>query len=104
MRPLLSITFPPKDSESLTFLDIRLWKMGAKRRLNGTSKVSTHTDKHTNTHMLFWHATHRPFLMQLHQWPNSTHSRKFLTTYAVLISFEIVKAINLCNIVYLLYD
>ena len=28
-----------KDSESLKFLDIRLWEVGAKRRLNSTSKV-----------------------------------------------------------------
>ena len=29
----------PKDSESLRILDIRLWEVGAKRPLNGTSKV-----------------------------------------------------------------
>ena len=29
----------PKDSESLKILDIRLWEVGAKRPLNGTSKV-----------------------------------------------------------------
>ena len=29
----------PKDSESLKILDIRLWEMGAKRPLKGTSKV-----------------------------------------------------------------
>ena len=36
-----------KDSESLKILDIRLWKVGAKRRLNGTSK-SEHTDRQTH--------------------------------------------------------
>ena len=46
MRPLLSITFP-KDSESLKIFDIRLREVGAKRPLNGTSKVNTHT--HTQT-------------------------------------------------------
>ena len=30
----------PKDSESLKMLDIRLWEVGAKRRLNSTSKVN----------------------------------------------------------------
>ena len=41
--------FSPKDSESLKILDIRLQEVGAKRRLNGTSKVNTHTD--TQTHI-----------------------------------------------------
>ena len=40
--------FSPKDSESLKNLDIRLWKVGAQRRLNGTSKVNTRTDGHTD--------------------------------------------------------
>ena len=31
--------FSPKDSESLKILDIRLWEVGAKRPLKGTSKV-----------------------------------------------------------------
>ena len=30
----------PKDSESLKILDIRLWEVGAKRRLNSTSKAN----------------------------------------------------------------
>ena len=30
----------PKDSESLKILDIRLWEVGAKRRLNSTSKMN----------------------------------------------------------------
>ena len=38
----------PKDSESLKILDIRLWEVGAKRRLNGTSKVDRHTDRRTD--------------------------------------------------------
>ena len=38
----------PKDSEALKFLDILLWEMGAKRCLNGTSKVNKHTDMWTN--------------------------------------------------------
>ena len=44
----------PKDSGSLKILDIRLREVGAKRPLNGTSKVNrqTHgqTDKHTDGH------------------------------------------------------
>ena len=38
----------PKDSESLKIFDIRLWGVGAKRPLNGTSKVNRQTDKHTD--------------------------------------------------------
>ena len=38
----------PKDSESLKILDIRLWEVGAKRRLNGTSKVNTRTNGQTD--------------------------------------------------------
>ena len=41
--------FSPKDSESLKILDIWLWEVGAKRRLNGTSKVNRRTDGHTDT-------------------------------------------------------
>ena len=37
----------PKDSESLKIFDIRLQEVGAKRRLNGTSKVNRHTNKQT---------------------------------------------------------
>ena len=39
----------PKDSESLKILHIWLGKMGAKIRLNGTSKVNTQTNTRTNT-------------------------------------------------------
>ena len=42
--------FSPKDSESLNFLDIRFWEVGAKRLLNGTSK-SEQTDTQTPRHM-----------------------------------------------------
>ena len=38
----------PKDSESLKFLDIRLREVGAKRRLNGTSKVNRRTNGQTD--------------------------------------------------------
>ena len=38
----------PKDSESLKILDIRLREVGAKRPLNGTSKVNTQTNKQTD--------------------------------------------------------
>ena len=39
---MLDLFFPllfPKDSESLKILDIGLWEVGAKRPINGTSKV-----------------------------------------------------------------
>ena len=39
----------PKDSESLKILDIQLWDVGAKRRLNGTLKVNRQTNTRTNT-------------------------------------------------------
>ena len=38
----------PKDSESLKTLDLWLQEVGAKRRLNGTSKVNTHTNRQTH--------------------------------------------------------
>ena len=44
----------PKDSESLNILDIRLQKVGAKRRLNGTSKVNTRTDRRTDRQTDRW--------------------------------------------------
>ena len=42
--------FSPKNSESLNILDIRLREVGAKRPLNGTSKVNRQTHKHTYGH------------------------------------------------------
>ena len=42
----------PKDFESLKILDIRLREVGAKRRLNGTSKVNGQTDTHRWTFRL----------------------------------------------------
>ena len=39
----------PEDSESQKILDIRLWEVGTKRRLNGTSKVNRQTNTRTNT-------------------------------------------------------
>ena len=38
----------PKDSESLKIFDIQLRKVGAKRLLNGTSKVNRQTDRQTD--------------------------------------------------------
>ena len=38
----------PKDSESLKTVDIRLQDMGARRRLNGTSRVNTRTKRQTH--------------------------------------------------------
>ena len=40
----------PKDSESLKIFDIRLWELGAKRPLNGTSKVNGQTNRQTDGH------------------------------------------------------
>ena len=41
----------PKDSESVKILDIWLREVGAKRPLNGTSKVNRQTDTHTHRYM-----------------------------------------------------
>ena len=54
-----------KDSESLKILDIRLREVGAKRPLNGTSKVNRQTDRQTDTqrdkHMdILTYRKHRP--------------------------------------------
>ena len=38
----------PKDSESLKIFDIRLREVGAKRPVNGTSKVNRQTDGRTD--------------------------------------------------------
>ena len=38
----------PKDSEPLKIFDIRLREVGAKRPLNGTSKVNRHTNTWTD--------------------------------------------------------
>ena len=38
----------PKDSKSLKIFDIRLREVGAKRRLNGTSKVNRQTNTRTD--------------------------------------------------------
>ena len=52
--------FQPETTFFITFLqgfqifkilDIRLWEIGAKRRLNGTSKVNRQTHGHTHGHM-----------------------------------------------------
>ena len=40
----------PKDSESLKIFDIGLREVGAKRPLNGTSKVNRQTDGQTDGH------------------------------------------------------
>ena len=53
-----------KDFESLVYLYILLWKVGAKRCLNGTSKVKTRTAGQTS---LLRRMHGRPFRIQLHQ-------------------------------------
>ena len=40
--------FTPRILNLYKILDIQLWEVGAKRRLNGTSKVNTHTDRRTD--------------------------------------------------------
>ena len=46
--------FSPRIPGYLRILDIRLQKVGAKRGLNGTSKVNTHTDTQTHRHTDIW--------------------------------------------------
>jgi hypothetical protein len=52
----------PKDSESLKILDIRLWEVGRKRRLNGTSKVNRRTDRQTDISTYKKHQPRGPML------------------------------------------
>ena len=78
----------PKNSESLKILDIRLREVGAKRRLNGTSKVKRRTDTRTDTQ------TFRPIesigpegrcFENAMEW-NSTFCKAFL--YYVIVIFR----------------
>ena len=46
--------FSPKDSEYKIILDIQFQEVGAKRRLNETSKVNRHTDTHTYDTVWDW--------------------------------------------------
>ena len=49
------------DTKNLKILDIRLWEVGAKRRLHCTSKVNTRTDKNTNRQTdISTYRKHRP--------------------------------------------
>ena len=51
----------PKDSEYLKMFDIRLWEVGAKRPLNGTSKVNRQTDRRTHRQTdISTYRKHRP--------------------------------------------
>ena len=60
-----------KDSKSLKILDIRLREVGAKRPLNGTSKVNTHTHTQTDRQTdISTYRKHRPWglmLWKIHQ-------------------------------------
>ena len=64
MRPLIPNTFP-QGFRITKVLDIRLWEVRAKRRLNGTSKVNTRpdgqtdgrTDRKTDGHFDLWKAS-----------------------------------------------
>ena len=71
--PIWDHFFPllfPKDSESLKILDIRLWEVGAKRPLNGTSKVYTHTDGQTDRQTdISTYRKHRPRGPMLWKYP-----------------------------------
>ena len=46
---ILDHFFPLLFPQGFQILDIRLWEVGAKRRLNGTSKVKRQTDTRTDT-------------------------------------------------------
>ena len=54
IRDQFSSALFPDDSEHLKSFDIALREVGAKRRLNGTSKVNTHTHTDTYTHTHIW--------------------------------------------------
>ena len=51
IRDQFSSALFPDDAEHLKNFDVALWEVGAKRHLNGTSKVNTHTHTHTHIHM-----------------------------------------------------
>ena len=79
----------PKDSESLKILDIRLREVGAKRRLNGTSKVNRQTD--TQTHRptdrqtdILNYRKHRPRGPMLWEKKNLRGPPLVLTIYSIL--------------------
>ena len=55
----------PKDSESLKILDIWLREVGAKRTLNGTSKVNTQTHTHIDKSTYWKHRPRGPMLWKL---------------------------------------
>ena len=80
----------PKNSKSLKYLDIRLQEVEAKIRLNGTSKVNRHTDKHTNTHMdKSTYRKHRPRVEKLQKivcilasiWLSCINFQKLISTH-----------------------
>ena len=51
----------PEDSESLKIFYIRLWEVGAKRTLNGTSKLNRHTNRQTDRQTdISTYRKHRP--------------------------------------------
>ena len=80
--------FFPKNSESLKILDIWLREVGAKRRLNGTSKVNRHTDTQTDRQTdISTYRKHRPRGPMLWK-QNSAHSNNKLNPYRGMFSVE----------------
>ena len=77
LDPFFTLFFP-KDSESLKILDIRLREVGAKRPLNGTSKVNrqtnTPTDRQTD---ISTYRKHRPRGPMLWKWIQSGITPRF---------------------------
>ena len=61
----------PKDSESLEILDIRLREVGAKKRLNGTSKVNTQMDIQADISTYRKHRPRGPMLWKETKFPTS---------------------------------
>ena len=86
--PFFSLLFS-RDSKSLKILDIRLQEVGAKRRLNGTSKVNTLTETRTNrrtnqliemhVYFIYWDMT----AMTAKQSPFVLQSRSFLSSIVI---------------------
>ena len=88
-----SLLFFPKDSESLKLLDIQLWKVGAKRRLSGTSKVNTRTDRQTDISTHGKHPPRGPMLWKYQKWnvnPNHyTRPENLAWSHSVFIQYSL---------------
>ena len=100
MRPRLFPLLFPKDSESLKNLDIQLWEVGSKRRLNGTTKVNRQTDKQINRQTdtrtdISTYRKHRPRGPML--WKLETTKCLRFRFFVAMSSVEVEPDLQLCR-------